>query len=267
QLASAPMFQEVGVGVFRRRYESLDSNVGVVVGEDGLLIVDTRATLAEGDELRADLGSFSPLPVRWVVNTHWHWDHVFGNARFPEAELWGHRRAREVLLSRPEEMKEGAKRWLDPARHAEIDAVEIVAPQMTFSDRVSIDIGRAVDLSFHGLGHTDADIRILVGDADVMFLGDLTEEGGPPSFGDSYPMIWPLTLRLALGDATGVIVPGHGDVVDRLFVEQQHGELVAVAELAAACISGDMSVGDAARRGPFPAEVMTGALERAIEVG
>jgi glyoxylase-like metal-dependent hydrolase (beta-lactamase superfamily II) len=261
------MFQELAEGVFRRRFPSLDLNVGVVVGEDGLLIVDTRATHAEGDELRAELRSLSDKAVRWVVNTHWHWDHTFGNSRFADSEIWGHDRARQVLLSRPEEMKEGAKRWLGPELGEEIDGVEVVAPGKTFSDRVSIDIGRWVELSYHGLGHTDADIEIVVEGSGVAFLGDLVEEGAPPSFGDSYPLAWPGTLRTIMDRPVDVIVPGHGDVVDTGFVETQIGELAAVAHLAELCLAGDLSVDAASRRGPYPPDVMTGALQRALAVG
>jgi glyoxylase-like metal-dependent hydrolase (beta-lactamase superfamily II) len=261
------MFQELGDGVYRRRYESLDANVGVVVGEDGVLIIDTRSNHAEGDEIRSDLAALSRLPVRWVVNTHWHWDHVFGNSRFEDAEIWGHQRTREVLLTRPDDMREGAIEWVGEGARPQIDEVVIVPPTSVFSDSVSVDIGRQVDLSYHGLGHTDGDIRIVVPSAGVAFLGDLIEEGGPPSFGDSYPLLWPLTLRLAMADAPDLLVPGHGDVVDHGFVEVQRQELAAVAELAAACVAGDLAVGEASTRGPYSAEVMASALMRAVEVG
>ena len=261
------MFQHLGDGVFRRRYESLDSNIGVVFGGDGILIVDTRASHVEGDQIRDELATLTALPVRWVVNTHWHWDHVLGNSCFSHAEIWGHLRCREVLLSRPDEMKAAALEWLPSEQRAEIEDSVIVAPTDTFSDRVSLDIGRQVDLSFHGLGHTDADIRIIVPDAGVAFFGDLIEEGGPPSFGDSYPIIWPKTLEDALDGAPDVLVPGHGDVVDRAFVESQRAELAAVADLAAACLRGEISVEDASRRGPYSEQVMRSALDRAIEVG
>jgi glyoxylase-like metal-dependent hydrolase (beta-lactamase superfamily II) len=261
------MFQNLGDGVFRRRYESLDSNIGVVLGEDGILIIDTRASHVEGDQIRAELATLSALPVRWVVNTHWHWDHVFGNSCFPDAEIWGHVRCREVLLSRQNEMKADALEWLPKDQHAEIGETVIVAPSATFSDRVSLDIGRQVDLSFHGRAHTDADIRIIVPDAGVAFLGDLIEEGGPPSFGDSYPTIWPTTLQYAMQKSPEVLVPGHGDVVDRAFAEGQRAELAAVADLADACLRGELSVGEGSVRGPFSEEVMRSALDRAMEVG
>ncbi len=258
------MFQELGAGVFRRRYPALDENVGLVVGEDGVLVIDTRSTHLHGDEILSDLARITRLPVRWVVNTHWHWDHVFGNSRFPDSEIWGHARTRETLLARPEEMKAGALEWLGADMENEIAGVEIVPPEGTFTEHVAIDIGRQVALSHHGLGHTDADIRVIVVDAGVTFLGDLIEEGAPPSFGDSHPLDWPLTLRLAMDGVDGVVVPGHGDVVDTGFVATQHEELAAVAELSFRVIEGELSLVDAARLGPYPPEVMSTALDRAI---
>jgi glyoxylase-like metal-dependent hydrolase (beta-lactamase superfamily II) len=260
------MFQELGDGVFRRRYESLDLNVGVVIGEDGVLVIDTRASHGQADELRAELASLTDLSVRWVVNTHWHWDHSFGNARFPGAEIWGHDLCRKALFERGEDMKQGAKTWLPEQYHSAIDEVEITPPTRTFSDRASMSIGRTVEMSYHGLAHTDADIVITVPDEGVAFMGDMVEESAPPNFGDGYPVTWPLSLRLAMEGAPNSIVPGHGDVIDGVFVETQHEELVAVAELSTRLIAGEVTIREAAASGPYPEAVMQSALQRALEV-
>lgn len=260
------MFDQLGEGVYRRRYESLDLNVGVVVGDDGLLIVDTRASHRQADELRDELRSLSPKPVRWVINTHWHWDHTFGNAVFGTADIWGHQNCLVALRDRGDEMKTSAKTWIPQEYHPVIDEVEITPPKSTFADRASLSIGRRVVMSYHGLGHTDADIIVGVPDADVWFLGDLIEESAPPAFGDSYPLDWPLTLRLAMEGVQGALVPGHGDVVDSQFVQNQHEELVAVAELAARVIGEELSLEKAVGLGPYSLEVTRSALERALEV-
>lgn len=260
------MFDQLGDGVYRRRYQSLDLNVGVVIGDEGVLVVDTRASHREAAELKAELRQITQLPVKWVVNTHWHWDHVFGNGVFPGAEIWGHESCRIALASRGEEMKAAAREWLPVEHHAEIDEVEIAAPTMTFSEKASLDIGRAVELAFHGFGHTDADTIVGVPDSDVAFYGDLVEEGAPPSFGDSYPLAWPLTLLLASNHPVATIVPGHGDVVDPSFVLSQQEELVAVAELATDFINGEMGIEEASSAGPYGDEVMRSALLRAQAV-
>jgi glyoxylase-like metal-dependent hydrolase (beta-lactamase superfamily II) len=204
--------------------------------------------------------------VRWVVNTHWHWDHTFGNAVFPIAEIWGHERCRRVLLDRPEEMKDDARHWFPAQRHAEIEEVEIVAPERVFSERASLTIGREIVMSYHGRAHTDADIVIQVPDAGVAFLGDLVEESAPPVFVDGYPLEWPETLATAAGEMTDVVVPGHGDVMDPSAVAGQLDGLKAVAQLATHCLAGEMSVEAAATEGPYPVAVMRSVVVRALEV-
>ena len=260
------MFDQLAEGVFRRRYDSLDMNVGVVIGEDGVLIVDTRASHQQASELIEELGEVTTLPVRWVVNTHWHWDHVFGNAMFLDAEIWGHELCQIAMESRGEEMKTAVREWLPPQHHDDIDQVKVVPPGKTFAKRTSLAIGRAVNMSYHGFGHTDADIVVTVPDADVSFFGDLIEQGAPPSFGDSYPVAWPLTLRLASEGLSGTIVPGHGDIVDPDFVRSQHEELVVVAELATDYVNSDVDLDEATASGPYSHEVMQSALLRAQAV-
>ena len=103
----------------------------------------------------------------------------------------------------------------------EIDRVRIVPPTRTFSERATVAIGRSVELSYHGFAHTDNDIVVTVPDGGVAFFGDLIEEGAPPNFGDSHPVAWPLTLRLASEALPSTIVPGHGDVATTL-EEMQH---------------------------------------------
>jgi glyoxylase-like metal-dependent hydrolase (beta-lactamase superfamily II) len=257
------MFDELADGVFRRRYESLDLNVGVVIGDSGVLVVDTRASHRQAMVLADELRSLTPLPVRWVVNTHWHWDHTFGNAVFPAAEIWGHELTGITLADRGEAMKDEAKAWLDEEMHPEIDEVAIVAPSHLFSDRASVDIGREVTLAYHGFAHTDSDVVVALGDADVTFFGDMIEEGAPPSFGDSHPAAWPVTLRLASQDLAGTIVPGHGDVVDPAFVTGQLEELTAVADIAERVVTGELILDEAAESGPYSADVMRTALLRA----
>jgi len=258
------MFEELADGVFRRRYESLDLNVGVVFGEDGMLVIDTRASHVEADELREELRTLTPLPVRWVVDTHWHWDHTFGNARFPEASIWGHELCRKTMVELGDSMKEDAAAWL-PDRLEEIAEVVITPPTSVFDTAAAIDLGPVVvEMTYHGLGHTDSDIVVTAG--EVSFMGDLLEEGAPPVFGDGFPISWPVTLESAAEIGSSIIVPGHGDTLDRTGAAAQLEEIRAVANLAHRCLEDGLPVADAALLGPYPPEVMISALERALAV-
>src|SRR5947209_6121759 len=164
---------EVGDRVFCRRYEPWDVTVGAVLSSSGVLVVDTRASLRQGGELREDVRRLDPRPVRGVVNTHWHFDHTFGNGRFVPAQLWGHVTVPAMLARRgPEAPQDDAGTVVTPPDHL-------------VEDRVTLDLGdRHVHLRHLGRGHTDGDVVVVVPDAGVTFVGDLVEESGPPAYGD-----------------------------------------------------------------------------------
>jgi glyoxylase-like metal-dependent hydrolase (beta-lactamase superfamily II) len=223
---------ELDDGVFAVTYPFLSLTIGAVVGDEGVLLVDTRSTHAEARELGRDLAALTSRPVRWVVNTHWHWDHCWGNAVFAHAERWGHERTRSALIERGEAMRREAREWFPADRRNEVDEVEIRPPDHIFATRVSLDIGRTVALRYHGRGHTDGDVTVGVG--DVLFAGDLVEESGPPAFDDAHPTEWAPTLDRMLEQVRGPVVPGHGRPVDRAFVEQQRDAITAVVALARA---------------------------------
>lgn len=257
-------FDEVGDRVFRRRYEYLDSNIGVVIGDDEVLVVDSRATHRQADELIAELAVLTTLPVRYLVNTHWHWDHVWGNARFPNVEIWGHTRTRLEIIERGEEARADVLGWIEEEHRRATQEVELVAPEHTFTALADLVVGgRLVQLRYHGRAHTDADVVIHVPDAGVTFLGDLVEEGSPPSFGDSYPLDWPVTLEVVEQTLHPVVVPGHGDVVGRVFVATQRAELAEIARLVEEASAGaDREA--TLRAMPYPEEYSAEALERGL---
>lgn len=245
-------WQEVGDRIFRRRYRSLDLNVGVVLADEGLLVIDSRANHADADELRAELASLSSRPIRWLVNTHYHWDHSFGNAGFPEAVIVGHRRCRAVLLEDGERMKRdlAADERIPEDRRPAFLEVDITPPAVVFDDEITIHLGaREVRVVHFGIGHTDSDVAVFVDDA--CFAGDLVEEGAPPAFGDAFPRAWVKTLDLLVPHLEGVVVPGHGDLVDRGFVRAQRAEIAA----AVAAVDGEGAA-------PYPDEVMATVRDR-----
>ena len=87
---------EVGDRVFVRRYEFYDQNIGVVLGRDEALVIDTRSTHVQAREILDDLRELTADPVTVVVDTHGHFDHAFGNHVFRPATIWGHERLRHL---------------------------------------------------------------------------------------------------------------------------------------------------------------------------
>lgn len=264
---SSTDWTEVGDRCFARRYDPYDVTVGVVVGDDGLLVVDTRSGPAEAHALRADLDRRFGRPVRWVVNTHWHFDHCFGNGVFDSAAIYGHESVPATLAARAETVRAELVRE-HPERSAELDGFPIVPPTELLSSLRLIDVGgRGVELIHPGRGHTDGDLVIRVPDADVVYAGDLVEESGPPAYGDdSFPLSWPDALDVLSGlltDDTSV-VPGHGAVVDREFVRRQRDDLIAVAETIKQLAQSGVPENSALAAGswPFSAEQLTHAVAR-----
>jgi len=240
---------EVADGVFQRRYNPLDVSVCVVRGSEGVLLVDTRSSPAEADEIRRDLAELGTAPVRRVVNTHAHYDHTFGNQRFVGTPIMGHRRL-PAHLDRYER-----------AMAADRDDVDITPPTELVGDRHVLDVGgQAVELVHLGRGHTDHDLLLHVPDSRAWLVGDVIEESGPPMYGTGcFPLEWPgtITALLAALGADDVVVPGHGAAVNRAFVAAQLVDLAAVAdllrELHAAGVPASAAVAEGGDRWPFPA--------------
>jgi glyoxylase-like metal-dependent hydrolase (beta-lactamase superfamily II) len=265
---SGKPWAEVADRVFVRRYdtwlgEPFDQNVGVVLGTAGAVVIDTRASHLMADELRAELRNLTKAPVAAVVNTHHHWDHTFGNARFAPAPIWGHRRCAERVLEDGDAMR---RRVIGQAPEAaeQLDAVVLTPPNQVFSETALLELGdRQLQLTHLGHGHTDNDIVVVVPDAGVLFAGDLLENDAEPGYGDAYPAAWAATVtERLLALVRDVVVPGHGGVGDRAFADAQATDLQAMAALGARVAARRLDEDEAIRLAPFPAETARIALRR-----
>jgi glyoxylase-like metal-dependent hydrolase (beta-lactamase superfamily II) len=262
-VSASPVWHEVGEGVFVRRYRAFDQNIGAVVGEGEVLLIDTRSWRSDAEELLADLRALTPLPCRQVVNTHAHFDHCFGNVVFRPAAFWGHRRCAENLREHGERQRRKVMRSYPDAAE-QLAGLELVPPDWLVDHQATVEAGgRLVELQHLGRGHTDNDLIATVPDAGVTFAGDLVEQGAPPAFGDAWPLEWPETLERLLDRAAPVVVPGHGDVSGRELIAAQAGEQRAMAALCAQVLAGRQTAEAALRRAPYPAETTRTALERA----
>jgi glyoxylase-like metal-dependent hydrolase (beta-lactamase superfamily II) len=267
-------WEEVADGVFRRRYQPHDVSVCVVRGTGGLLVCDTRSSHRQADEIRADLAELGTQPVRWVVNTHAHFDHTFGNARFGPgsdlgAPIYGHERVPAHLDAYERQVLAGliAGAGEDPGEWGE---VVITPPTVLVGTGMTLDLGGTVAQLLHlGRGHTDNDLLVHLPDSGAWLAGDLVEESGPPAYGpDSFPLDWPATvgrLRAALREGD-VLVPGHGAVVDAAFAAAQHEQLSAAAALItglhAAGVPEERAIAEGGARWPFPAGHLADAVRR-----
>lgn len=270
---------EIGDGVFLGRYPQWDVGVGLVVGTERALVVDTRASEAQGREVVEDLAAMGlRVPVTVVVSTHVHFDHTFGNRAFADATIHAHQRVADTFEADAERLQALVRAETDVGpdeSYSAQDLADVLAtvprgPDVTFATTARLDLGgRTAHLAYAGRGHTDGDVRIWVPDAGVVFLGDLVEESADPSLGpDSFPLEWAPTLDAHLtGIPAGtVVVPSHGTPVDVDFVVQQRADLDAVATVIRERHAAGVPLEDAQRepdvRLPYPLDWIQNAVER-----
>jgi glyoxylase-like metal-dependent hydrolase (beta-lactamase superfamily II) len=258
---------EIGDRVFVRRYAFFDQNIGVVLGGDDVMVIDTRSSHVQGREILDDLRELTVAPVTVVVDTHGHFDHAFGNHVFRPAAIWGHAGC-GPFMERTGEARKSRIATEVPELAADLGEVIIDPPDQTFTETAYLDLGdRRLELRYLGRGHTDHDIVIRVPDAGVMFAGDLLENGAVPSFGDAYPLDWPETAFRVAELVQGIVVPGHGDHGDAGFADAQAVAFAALERLARSVHSGDLTIDDAVKQTPFPdyrAEEIRRPLLRAL---
>jgi glyoxylase-like metal-dependent hydrolase (beta-lactamase superfamily II) len=259
---------EIADRVFVKRYEFYDQNIGVVLGDEAALVIDTRVSQRQAAETIADIREVTPLPVRVVVNTHGHSDHAFGNRAFRPAEIWGHERC-VTMIETTGDRQRAAVAAAIPELAPELAEVVLDPPDRTFVDTATVEVepgGRSVELVYLGRGHTDNDIVVRLTDANVVFAGDLLEAGATPFFGDGFPLDWPVTVERLVELATDdvVVVPGHGTIGDRGFAVRQMTEFREIAELARLVHRGVLGIDAAVLRTPYPADTALEPLTRAL---
>ena len=201
------------------------ANVIAWTGSDGLLVVDT-GNVASAPQLFEALAKVSPGPVRLVVNTHWHPDHVGGNAAL--------RRAGAEIIAHDDTRARMTSRQLMSPYEVEVPAAPRDAlPIVTFDDTLSLHLnGTRVLLVHVPAAHTDGDLVVWWESANVVHLGDAYYAGEYPAIdvangGSLAGTVAAIETTLSRTDARTVIVPGHGPVSNR-------GELMAYRDMLVA---------------------------------
>lgn len=207
-----------GIFVHRGRNELVNannhgdiSNPSFVVGSSAVAVIDTGGSALIGTELRAAIGAITPLPIRYVINTHMHPDHVMGNAAFegPGVEFVGHRKLPQALAVRSESYLRAALERLGEAGFA---GTKIVMPTKTVDDTLELDLGgRVLKLTARPTAHTDNDLTIYDKASDTFFPGDLLFSEHIPTL-DGSIVGWLKLIGQLKTETAARAVPGHGPV-------------------------------------------------------
>ena len=190
---------------------SFAANAGIVVGRDGILVVDTLISAREAERFLADIRKVSDKPIRYVVNTHTHLDHAFGNGVFAKlgATVISHDADRRLLEKVGETtLKNIANFGLKPEDMA---GTEIVYPTLTFSERLTIDLGgEIVELIRVAPSHTEGSVIVHLPARKLLFSGDILFTDFHPFMADGDIFGWTRTLDALLTMDVERIIPGHG---------------------------------------------------------
>ena len=203
-------FDQIGPGLYAYTAEG-DPNSGIIVGDDGVLVVDAQPTPAMAGELIARVAKVTDKPIKYVLLTHYHASRTMGASAYKDATILASDSTRGLIAERGKADIESEIGRFPRLFGAAETIPGLTWPTLTFPDELSVWLGRREVRIMHiGRGHTAGDVIAVVPDAGVVFAGDLVEYKSACYCGDAHFTDWPTTLYHLAEMQAVALVPGRG---------------------------------------------------------
>ncbi len=206
-------FTEIGDGLYAFTAEG-DPNSGVIIGDDSVMVIESQATPRLANKVIDCIRTVTDKPITHLVLTHYHAVRVLGASAFAASQVIMSEKARAMVVERGQEDWDSEFARFPRLFQGHEDIPGLTWPTTTFQGRMSVYLGqRRVDLMQLGRAHTAGDIVAYVGDANVMFTGDIVEYKSACYCGDGHFHDWPATLDAVRRWDVDAIAPGRGDAL------------------------------------------------------
>ncbi len=211
QLTARSWFFQGEAGMASAENRGYMSNAGFVVTDEGVVVFDALGTPALGDAMVAAIRKVTGKPIRRVIVSHYHADHVYGLQALKRAgaEVWAHRLAEQYFTSglaaeRLEQRKRDLFPWVD-------EHTEVVRPDLWLDGDTDFRLGGVTfRVVYSGGAHAPEDLLMLVVEERVLFAGDLLFAGRVPFVGNADSLGWLRAIEAIIPMKPSVVVPGHG---------------------------------------------------------
>ena len=196
---------------------TVDSNTTFIVSDEGVLVIDTRPNPDEALKVLWEIRKVTSKPIKYVINTHFHGDHVFGNQIFAEASaIIAHKNVRLFLDGKTgEEHLAFLKKMGIPG----LEEARIIVPNISYHKGLDIIFGKFnLEIKHLGKGHTDSDTIIYIPEEKILIAGDLVFNRKIPFAGHAYISEWIKRLEELERFDADIVIPGHGDIGDKTII-------------------------------------------------